>query len=513
MLKVGSTIFARRLLASCVALAGLSIAELRSNAEGLFRQPSDATVPGYSAAPARSEPLPYDPLKECNIVSEWDRPIVPPRLFAELIDYQFNDYQFLSSELLRPPADKPAEKDKPDSKPAEKKEKKWYEKLSIRGYTQVRINGASEAEDSPAPPQYVSDGSVRNNQGFIIRRARIIISGDVHDNVSVYLQPDFASSIPGVTDAIEFAQIRDFYADIYLNTDKVNRIRVGQSKIPYGWEDLQSSSNRLPLDRNDAFNSGVKNERDIGVFYYWTPEYAQELYKYVLDENLKGSGNYGVLGLGIYNGQGGSLAEVNESLHFVARFNVPYQFSNGQIIEVGIQGYTGSYGVLSSSIFPLGVAPAMRPAGTVETGAIGMEDNRLGINFIYYPQPFGFQTEWTWGSGPELNAAQTAVETNDLHGGYAMLLYKYETDCRGTLFPFVRYQYYDGGYKSERNAPATHISECEAGLEWQFNKYLELTTCYVFTDRTNTTALSTAGTPSYEQFIGSIFRMQLQFSY
>ena len=57
---------------------------------------------------------------------------------------------------------------------------------------------------------------------------------------------------------------------------------------------MQSSSNRLSLDRNDAFNSAARNERDLGVFYYWTPKSAQDFFKYTVDEGLKGSGNYGL---------------------------------------------------------------------------------------------------------------------------------------------------------------------------------------------------------------------------
>lgn len=34
-----------------------------------------------------------------------------------------------------------------------------------------------------------------------------------------------------------------------------------------GFENLQSSQNRLPLDRNDGLNSAVSNERDLGVFF------------------------------------------------------------------------------------------------------------------------------------------------------------------------------------------------------------------------------------------------------
>ncbi len=243
-----------------------------------------------------------------------------------------------------------AKKTAEDKKP---KKKGWFEKYTINGYTQLRINETIDNR-GPAPPQHNGDSSIGDNQSFLLRRARMVLSGDVNDHLSVYLQPDFAASVPGSADSNHFVQLRDWYADIYLDTDRVHRIRAGQSKVPYGWENMQSSRNRLPLDRNDALNSATRNERDLGVFYYWTPEPAQDFFEKVMDEGLKGSGNYGVFGLGFYNGQGGSFREQNDNLHFISRLTIPYTFENGQMMEVGIQGYTGQYVVLTSAISPRG---------------------------------------------------------------------------------------------------------------------------------------------------------------
>lgn len=391
--------------------------------------------------------------------------------------------------------------------------RKWYERLSLRGYAQFRINEVLELQPGSAPPHHAGDRSVGENQSFIIRRARVILSGDVSNYMFIYLQPDFASSVPGSPDATYFTQIRDWYADCYFDADHVYRVRVGQSKVPYGWENMQSSSNRIPLDRNDALNSAVRNERDLGVFFYWTPEEAQDFFKSVLDQGLKGSGNYGVLGLGFYNGQGGSFIEQNDDLHFVARLTVPMELASGQYVEAGIQGYTGQYVVLSSPISPLGVGAPARPSGTLETGNRGILDKRLAGTFVWYPQPFGFQSEWTVGRGPALNDEQTEVTDRPLYGGYVMGMYRYETDCYGVFFPFVRYNQFKGGYKPERNAPFSHIEEWELGLEWQLNPQMELTGVYAFTDRTNTTAFGQAGARSYEQFAGQLLRLQFQVNY
>lgn len=398
-------------------------------------------------------------------------------------------------------ANKPAEKEKP-------KKKGWFEKYTISGYTQLRINDTIDNR-GPAPAQHNGDSSVGDDQGFLLRRARMVLSGDVNDHVSIYLQPDFASSVPGSPDSNHFVQIRDWYADIYLDADRVHRVRAGQSKVPYGWENMQSSRNRIPLDRNDAFNTAVKNERDLGVFYYWTPKPAQEFFDTVMDEGLKGSGNYGVFGIGVYNGQGGSFREQNDNLHFITRLTLPYTFENGQMMEVGLQGYTGKFVVLTSAISPLGIGPAVAP--TVDRN--GVLDDRLGATFVYYPQPLGFQAEWTVGRGPELNDAQTAIVDRSLYGGYAMVVYRHETEHAGEWLPFVRWAYYDGGYKSERNSPDVLIDEWEIGCEWQITDAVEFVSMYTITDRTNTRALSSANTLSYQQFRGDLLRFQLQVRY
>ena len=61
------------------------------------------------------------------------------------------------------------------------------------------------------------------------------------------------------------------------------------------------------------------------------------------------------------------------------------------------------------------------------------------------------------------------------------------------------------------NAPNSLVDEWEFGLEWQFNPQMELTTQFTFTDRTNAEVQSTGA--SYDQFMGSLFRVQFQMNY
>lgn len=297
------------------------------------------------------------------------------------------------------PTEKSIEADKKEitktaQKSEGKKEKEWYEKLKIRGYSQFRYNRLAETNADLRNPQ--GDRSIGEDGSFLIRRARMIFSGDASDLVSYYIQPDFASGATG-PNPLHFLQIRDFYADVHLDHSKEHRLRLGQSKVPYGFENLQSSQNRIALDRNDALNSAVVNERDLGVFYYWAPSEIRSRFKSLVDDGLKGSGDYGVIGLGIYNGQTANRPERNDDQHLIGRVTYPFLFANGQIFETGISGYTGIYTIERSA----GIG-----------GGDDFLDRRGAVSFVLYPQPYGLQGEWTWGQGPELNAAQTTVVSN-----------------------------------------------------------------------------------------------------
>lgn len=83
------------------------------------------------------------------------------------------------------------------SKDKKDKEKEWYERINIRGYTQFRINSVLWNDDSQAPPYHPADRSLGPFGQFFIRRCRIIFSGDLSEHLYFYIQPDFASSVPG----------------------------------------------------------------------------------------------------------------------------------------------------------------------------------------------------------------------------------------------------------------------------------------------------------------------------
>lgn len=367
----------------------------------------------------------------------------------------------------------------------------WYEKINVRGYVQVRYNRLLETNPDLGCDQ--CDKSWGDEGGLFLRRARIIFFGQINPRVYFYIQPDFASS-SGT--GLHYGQLRDAYFDLGLNANNSLRVRLGQSKVPYGFENMQSSSNRLPLDRADGTNSAFPNERDLGAFFYWAPVKKRELLARLTREGFKGSGDYGMFAFGVFNGQGANKAEQNNTLHMVSRFSIPLEIGN-QIIEPGIQAYTGQYVLTADQI----------SSGTKINEDRSYIDQRVGATFVLYPKPIGLNIEYNIGEGPEFNTATDSIEVKKLHGGYAMLSARVKVKNQ-LIYPFTRYQFYQGGKKFEKDARSYNVNDIEVGVEWQPLKAFELVAMYVISDR----RYEDYGNQSNRQK-GNLLRLQAQLNF
>ncbi len=343
--------------------------------------------------------------------------------------------------------------------------KHWYESFQIRGYVQVRYNRLLETNPDLKCDQ--CDKSWGDNNGFFIRRTRIIFQGQVHPRVFMYIQPDFASSVS--SSSLHFAQLRDAYFDVNADSKGEFRFRIGQSKIPFGFENLQSSQNRLPLDRNDALNSALSNERDLGVMFYWAPKKTRELFSSLVKDGLKGSGDYGVFGFGAFNGQTANKPELNNESHLVTRFSYPFKVGS-QIMEAGIQAYSGKF-VIADYTKTVGIRSDK-----------AYLDQRIAATYVLYSKPFGILAEYNVGRGPEYNPETDSIEVQNLKGGYITLSYMTKIKSQ-ILIPFTRYQYYDGGKKFELDARSYTVNDLEIGVEWQPVKNFEFVAMYTIADR------------------------------
>jgi hypothetical protein len=374
---------------------------------------------------------------------------------------------------------------------------KWYERLGLRGYTQFR--GTEVFTGGTIPLEVPADRSVNKSESLMIRRGRFIYSGDATDHLALYAQADFNAS----SGAADFSlQMRDLYADVALDDAKTFRFRLGQSKVPFGFVNLQSSQNRAPIERPDPLNSAVEGERDLGAYMMWAPARTRQLFRDLVNRGLKGSGDYGVIAVGAFSGQGLNRSDQNGSLHWLARASYPFAVGKKQMAEFGVQAYSGDYVVSTQAIDVNGasVTPS-RPAG-------GQTDRRVAFTAVLYPQPFGFDAEWTVGTSPELAPDFRSIGTASLHGGYFQLHYR-RTGKYGAWLPFTRWQYYDGARKFARNAPRTRVNEIDAGLEVARWTEVEVTAMYTRTlERVRTSAFPYA--PAQDR---NRFALQVQWNY
>ena len=366
---------------------------------------------------------------------------------------------------------------------------RWYDRVSLRGYAQVRYNRLLESNERLVCTQ--CDRSLGQRGGIFMRRARVSIVARVTDRLQLVLQPDFTAESG---EASGMAQVRDAYGEIALDRHHSARVRLGQTNVPYGWENLVSSQRRAPLDRSDALNSAAPTERDLGVYFLWTPRGIKARYEELARATgEKGTGDVGIVSFGAYNGQTANRPEQNDNLHTVLRVAYPFAV-RGQFVEAAVQGYTGRY-VVTAAQRSDGGAP------------IEFADRRLAFALVLHPRPLGLQAEWNVGTGPEADPATRSIRERRLSGGYVQAMLRGRVLRRPAL-PYVRAQRYDGAKKFETDARRHRVRELEAGVEWALTRELELTTAVMTAERT-TSDLATAENRQR----GHRARLQLQLAF
>jgi len=435
-----------------------------------------------------------------------------------------------------------AEEEKKAKAATPQAEKKWHEKYTLGGYTQLRFSALTSGENKNV--LYLpNDRSIGSPNDLYLRRARLKLSGDVTDWLSIYTQLDFASGISGVSSSNSdstnnFAQIRDLYGDIYFDEKREFRVRPGISKVPFGWELLQSSQNRNSVERAIVTSPAtIRDERDLGVFFYWSPEEAQDRFKYLVKSGLKGSGDYGVFGFGYFNGQGLNRFELNQSMHTAVRLTYPFEIPFDQMLEVGASAFTGRYVNTPTALTyrPEGLTNTITTTPVVlcqknATGGSpfgnpgGCNDERVGFHAILFPKPFGLQAEWIWGHTPMLNdnsveLGRPVVTGGGLNGGYIQANYKLD-HFYGTWYPYFKYEQYDGGSKFDANSPHMRVSHYEFGVEYDPLPEFALRLAYDVLGATNVRQTGTSGLFAglnnglpYGYYTGNLVRLNLQWNY
>ncbi len=383
---------------------------------------------------------------------------------------------------------------------------RWYDRVTMFGYGMLRYNPIL-SQNKPLTDYH--DSSIGANQGFLFRRIRWVITGQVSDHVAFFIQPDLASNVGG---NVYTLTMRDAFGDYIFDKDREFRLRVGLQRVPASFDNWQASRVRMAIDRADATNSGQQTERDTGLSFMWTPKSVQPRFKQMLDY-LYGPGDYGVLGVWVYNGQGANVGEANANKHVGLRASYPLELPGGRLAEIGMNAYRGMFNVNMGSPNTAASTTLFSTNGSgTSTAARNYLDERANFYVYLPPQPFGFIAEWVTGRGPERNSKGVVVE-RALQGGYGQLHYQWKYSNTGLANFYSRYQYYNGGIKFLTGAPSDrNMQEVEAGVAWQPDPQWEFTVAYAYMHRPNTSLMATAATTTpTNQFTAdaNLIRMQM----
>ena len=272
--------------------------------------------------------------------------------------------------------------------------------IQLAGYTQVRYRFLQESG---------------KNDGFDVRRARIDVRGSVSPYFSYRLQTDLASA-PKLLDAYGEIKISD-----YLN------FTIGQTKIPFSFENLASSNKIETTDRSQVVEAlvvrgkdviGNQNGRDIGVQVGGSfGKYGQ---RFLFDYKV-----------GIFNGAGINQEDKNKNKDIVGRL-VTHPFIG---LDLGGSYYTGT--------------------GNFGTPTPTNQDrNRYGLELNYEYQRFSARGEFIEGK-------DGAIKRNGWYaqGGYFII--------PARLQLILKYDTYDANTDITKNISTAYL----IGGTYQFNNW------------------------------------------
>lgn len=158
--------------------------------------------------------------------------------------------------------------------------------------------------------RYVNDAARGPASDFLVRRARLKVSGTITENADILFQIDAAGSVTVKDGAVGWG--RGGW-----------HLQFGQRKVPFGFQILESSSVRLALERAKFINSLFPGRRDRGVFVFYAPQ---------------GEGLPVTLSFAIVNGNGPNKDDNNNHKNLVFRVEAKPKWGT-----VGASYYTGNF--------------------------------------------------------------------------------------------------------------------------------------------------------------------------
>lgn len=229
---------------------------------------------------------------------------------------------------------------------------------------------------------YINDDGGSASDTFLIRRARIELTGTLFEKFDFRIMPDFAPSPPTLLDA---------WLDWRLSPSF--QVLVGKTKVPVGLERFQARENNLMNEF--GYPTSLVPNRDVGIALHGKVVDGLDYYVGLFDGTTDG---------------GSTSSDTDDDKSVAARlFATPFAGSDNAALKgfgFGIAGTYGNSGGTPSGYRTVGQETFFSwTTGTVDDGATW----RVAPQLYYFRGPFGLLAEYVVSSQEVRNG--TASET------------------------------------------------------------------------------------------------------
>jgi len=359
-------------------------------------------------------------------------------------------------------------------------------KLRLGGYLQTRYSAFES--DTPL------------NDQFSLKRARLETNVSLMDNYDLKFQlelndtstaPASSPTASSTSSTLSNVRLKDGYIDVHYIPEA--QVRIGQYKVPFSWENLQSPKYFDFVDFSMAVDSMRFGGRDIGIMVHG------KLFDDVLQYQLA-----------VLNGSGENTGDNSTEKDLDARVALcPFSKTDSWLLsgmQFGIAETTGrekanmngfKFKTLGGLAFT-----------TFASGDVMRQRTRFGTEFIWPFGPASIKSEWMWMGMDDFqlrNASNDVLKEEDLRFRAWYLSGTYlltgEKKTLGRIVPNHPFNPFKGtwgawevaarysAFKSDndliKEGFATGTDEAEAftlGLNWYINPYMRMILDYEHTE-------------------------------
>lgn len=284
---------------------------------------------------------------------------------------------------------------------------KKLKKIAVSGYIQARYEYDESAKLDPK-------AGTNGKDNFLVRRARIKVSGAPTDNTLAVIQADFGGT--GVT-------TKDAYLEYRFKGDPAfgPSVTGGQFLEPFGFQLVQSSAVRETPELARVIRTLFPGEYDRGV-KFTTPT----------------DGRY-VLETGLFNGNGPNATDNNRTKDIIGRARMKVTPN----LDAGVSWYFGKN--FNPALDASGGQPAVPTLMSTK--------NRFGADFQYFFGKNSLKAEYVTAKDVQLFRSTTEglyIPTKP-YGYYAQLTHDFTPKDQGV----VLYDFYDDKYEHTKNGKLT----------------------------------------------------------